>query len=921
MLLLGWCSSFLNQGHQCGLGNQERKKSMSKNKTEKRGLALGVVAGLIAALFVGAPAQANSTTAFTFDPAGPGTSFGTFVDEDFTMLVQRVTSQIPVANDFETLLKYDISTNRSISAFNSSTFSVQVLAGTANASIAASGLAMSTSYNLTVNEYSAQRLYYGSPAISQFADSANDKSLIPGVATGGVLPTQSYVLTPATRSATADNHISIRLVGEDGSKLSTLSPTVIVTVRPFLDLNGNNVFDSATEPSAVQTVTFHNYAAVAPTVTVTKGTGANDHTVTASAALSSSINYGQLSGKFFIKWTYAGQSGAQSGVEMSANGERTVTDANFATALSASYRATNSSFLAASWSAQVGYDRDGAVDDGDDGQLVTAERDAFDFAFRVWGLNTAAAETGGVSSSAIATDPNDNQLANGNVRPNSTYTVTVGVRSGTGSASGQVVTFRFGGTSLSTTKTIAVNGGVASTGSHNAVTVTTGVNGLATATIVAAGFDVGEHIAVTASAVGVTAVGVRLQMTAPTWTITPETNYMSTTPGTPVTIRATVEDQWEVKSTRTDQQVWFTKSAPFNNVDTISKVAVVGGVATATITPTPATQTGSMDVTPTLRTLNQNTGLYDLTTATVTGTDVEVFVTSATNGFLTGLAKSYSATISYGVDYSWSPLISAARVIVSGSSVVVSGTGLIFKDNTVLENIGENRLTLPGTANGVVEFYVTARKAGTYTLTLTAGTATTTSLIVVSDAWPENGKNMTFDVSSMESGRAAIVTGTLIDLNGNPVDTPADRIALTVTGTGATYVGSLTTQTDANGRFQVALLSGTNQTGTITITAVYSPTATAAAADKVTKVHTVSVVTPAAPEVNAVIGSFSGRWAVRVENAKGSVVSVKAGNRWVKFSALNNNYLFSRKSVVGRTIAVSVWVDGELQNSQTITIK
>jgi hypothetical protein len=180
---------------------------------------------------------------------------------------------------------------------------------------------------------------------------------------------------------------------------------------------------------------------------------------------------------------------------------------------------------------------------------------------------------------------------------------------------------------------------------------------------------------------------------------------------------------------------------------------------------------------------------------------------------------------------------------------------------------------------------------------------------------------MAFDVSSMESGRAAIVTGTLTDLNGNPVDTPSGRINLTVTGTGATYVGSLTTETDANGRFQVALLSGTDQTGTMTITAVYYPTANAVAADRVTKVHTVSVVAPTAPEVNAVIGSFNGRWAVRVENAKGSVVSVKAGNRWVKFSALNNNYLFSRKSVVGRTIAVSVWVDGELQNSQTITIK
>jgi hypothetical protein len=175
----------------------------------------------------------------------------------------------------------------------------------------------------------------------------------------------------------------------------------------------------------------------------------------------------------------------------------------------------------------------------------------------------------------------------------------------------------------------------------------------------------------------------------------------------------------------------------------------------------------------------------------------------------------------------------------------------------------------------------------------------------------------------MESGRAAIVTGTLTDLNGNPVDTTQGdaTVAISVAGTGATFVGSMATETDANGRFQVALISGTNQTGTITITAVYSPVTNAAAALKVTKVHTVSVVTPSAPEVNAVIGSFLGRWAVRVENAKGAVVSVKVGGNWFKYTSLNDNYLFSRKSRVGATIAVSVWVNGELQNSQTITVR
>jgi hypothetical protein len=130
------------------------------------------------------------------------------------------------------------------------------------------------------------------------------------------------------------------------------------------------------------------------------------------------------------------------------------------------------------------------------------------------------------------------------------------------------------------------------------------------------------------------------------------------------------------------------------------------------------------------------------------------------------------------------------------------------------------------------------------------------------------------------------------------------------------------TETDADGKFRVSVLTSAADSGTLTVTAVYMPQGAATVtAKKVTSVQNVTVA-PAAPvEANAVIGSFNGRWAVRVENAKGSVVSVKAGSRWVKFTALNNNYLFSRKSVVGRTIAVSVWVDGELQNSQTITIK
>ena len=89
----------------------------------------------------------------------------------------------------------------------------------------------------------------------------------------------------------------------------------------------------------------------------------------------------------------------------------------------------------------------------------------------------------------------------------------------------------------------------------------------------------------------------------------------------------------------------------------------------------------------------------------------------------------------------------------------------------------------------------------------------------------------------------------------------------------------------------------------------------------ITTTKTVAVAPAAASEVNAVIGSFNGRWAVRVENAKGSAVSIKVGGKWYKVTATSDSFVFSRKSRVGATVLVKVWVAGDLQNEQTIKVK
>ena len=75
------------------------------------------------------------------------------------------------------------------------------------------------------------------------------------------------------------------------------------------------------------------------------------------------------------------------------------------------------------------------------------------------------------------------------------------------------------------------------------------------------------------------------------------------------------------------------------------------------------------------------------------------------------------------------------------------------------------------------------------------------------------------------------------------------------------------------------------------------------------------------PEANAIIGSFNGRWSVRVENAKGAVVSVKVGGRWFRYTALSDNYSFNRKSVAGATLPIRVYINGALENVATITVR
>lgn len=893
------------------LETKKRKRRMSKYTSEKRGLVLGVIGALLASTFGVAPASATpATNAFFFAPI-VGTSYSTLVDEDFSITVNR-NPAVLAASEMSNF-KYSITTNRTWNT----TFSMEVAAG---AGAITAPVKASTS---DVSEYANQRIYYNGFLVD---GGDTTRTTISGTVASAPA-TDAYVIVPATRSQTAVNMLSMVFHGGVISSSATLT----VTVTAFVDANSNNRFDSATEVSATQVVTFATYGSLTRAVTLTP-LFQGDTRVTADIT-ASGVNLQQLDGTWYSQIRQYSAAGLDTNYSVSPTTGSIgfVPEAADATlAFSRSYTISTSN-VAHTVSAQLGYAKAGLT--------YTASGAGELYFYAAAGSVTVGADAADAFSvAAVDGDNVDYYGTSGkyHVRPNATYTIRVTASSIASTSPLPSVTFTFSNAALSATRTMIVNGGTADiTGTHSAVSVVFNSSGVATMTVAVTGFAAtgyADAISISASVNGLAVQEIALYPMALDWTVTADSATLATAAGTAARVGVSVKDQFGVLSALTNQRVTFTWGTGYNGTATTSNVVLTGGLASTDMLFSPATSTGSFTVTAQLQSFDSGANLWSNSSGDSTTITVVVHPSGTANAFRAGLRASYSASISYGAGFSWSAVINHAYVALTGSAVVVSGTGLIFKDDSALARTASDRITLPGDSNAQVKFYVTARKAGSYVLTLTAGTATTTSLIVVSPARSDAGASITWDTTAIDSGKTKVVTGTLLDLNGNPVDTAyfgseagdsgTASIAISFAGTAGVPVGTMPTETNADGKFRVSVLTSAADSGTMTLTAVYSPQGAATAtADKVTSVQAITVA-PAAPvEASAVIGSFNGRWAVRVENGKGSVVSVKAGSRWVKFTALNNNYLFSRKSVVGRTIAVSVWVDGELQNSQTITIK
>jgi hypothetical protein len=272
------------------------------------------------------------------------------------------------------------------------------------------------------------------------------------------------------------------------------------------------------------------------------------------------------------------------------------------------------------------------------------------------------------------------------------------------------------------------------------------------------------------------------------------------------------------------------------------------------------------------------------------------------------------------------------KVTNTGSEVVVTGpaAGLVYK-NAAGETFSQG-ITVRAGSGPSYTFYVSALLAGSHTITLTNGSDVTSSLLVVDAvSGSVDAAQISFDTENIVPGRTKIVTGTVTDANGNPVDTSVatGSIAVAYSGTAGIPVGSFPTETDANGEFKISILTSATDNGEFTLTATYlKDDSSTALYDKVVTSQTITVGASSADssDQKITVGTFKGYVAIYTKGYMGQKLSAKVAGKWLVVDPIaaykSNDYSRTvRLTGAGYTITVDLYIDGAFVRSEVVTTK
>ena len=282
-----------------------------------------------------------------------------------------------------------------------------------------------------------------------------------------------------------------------------------------------------------------------------------------------------------------------------------------------------------------------------------------------------------------------------------------------------------------------------------------------------------------------------------------------------------------------DTETWGSAIAGVEEVSTIQAVSALPAATRVTVTETPdSTATSATNVlsSAALATVDARLSLNSVTLPAIDAAN------STLNGFVYGANGAPQA----------------------GATVTLSAPGLMFVTNAApAEEDGHYSLgstTIKTDANGAWgDVDVLSTVAGKHTVTVTSGSATTTTDVFFGAAAANAGDKVTITAPvSVRSGSTLQVSAIVTDKFGNPVDTTAGtgaadaKIAISYTGPGL-IVGTLPGETDKDGKLNFNVLMGSNDTGTFAVTITYQPTGSATATTN--KSAQASIVVGTAPVV------------------------------------------------------------------------
>jgi hypothetical protein len=735
------------------------------------------------------------------------------------------------------------------------------------------------------NSAQAQQLKYK-------IDKAAGATVSYGVSTSASVTTASGTLNAASTSvvvaadgagALTQNFVKLAVTGA-----TSVSATTNVTVTAFVDANNNSTLDTG-EFATAQTVSFKKYSEVASVVALTQP-GEGDTTLKGTASLTD-INTNQVQKTVTFVASIGG------------------TATNSATLASGVYSTAVSLAAAQTVSAVVRVD----------GVQVGAASAT---------LTVTAATVKAVTASAVVGDNAINASAGAvTARVDSAFvvkgTALNGLTSTASGVAGAAVTVKVTtSATLTSTQSITLNGTVYTDSAKlpTALAVTADASGSANVNVATAGLAAGATVNFSFVSQNKTADMLVATLAAAAYTVkaTGDTNYRTVATSSAFVVDYTVADQFKVAL-----PAGFRLVVAYDG--TTKYVPVSAGAAQASFTSTASATT--LNVTNSDLEKQNTTTLNWSTVSATTASAVAVKSTTVAAKFDSAPTHSATAVIARATTSNTAGFTNKVeikgRVNHAGQSVTVTSTGVQFSNAGQSTKAVANTIATFADVDGywTVSAYVV--KAGAATFTYAAGTATASTTITAGAAVGNEGTVLTItSVDTILPGKTLVATVKLVDEHGNPVaadDAATESFAVTVTGLG--FVGAIPTKLNASGEATVAVLLGSADEGSVVITATYDQDGAGTAKAAVTTTKTVAVAPAIAAEVNVVVGSFNGRWAVRTENAKGSAVSIKVGGKWFKATATSDSFVFSRKSKVGATVLVKVWVSGDLQNEQTITVK